>query len=230
MFSFTKATVVSATAEACIFRVHGTGLFDVLIQVANRQELEQWCARFNSAGDSPLASFLTCSNGGTTEIDSSSSSNTTGTRTLTTAHEPYPHPKQNSDSRRNLLRQESNVTLESIDNCIHQQPVVSASINDHRLPPPPPNPFSRHSQSSWILTNHCNLTAQRLRVSHLLCDCNLPKSQSLSPSMHRLSRRSTAILLSHILICMMYIFSYFLSLFSLTFFSPHSSLLLSICL
>lgn len=141
---------MSATAEACIFRVHGTGLFDVLIQVANRQELEQWCAWFNSAGDSPLASFLTCSNGGTTQTDSSDSSS--ATRTLTVHEACMHHTKKQTDSRRHLLRQESEITLESMDSCFHQ-PVVStesydrghgahASTTDHQRPPTaPPGPF-----------------------------------------------------------------------------------------
>lgn len=40
--------IISSSGDEHIIKVRGNGRSDVLIQVARQQELELWCARFNS--------------------------------------------------------------------------------------------------------------------------------------------------------------------------------------
>ncbi|KAI9018771.1 hypothetical protein CLU79DRAFT_288624, partial [Phycomyces nitens] len=47
VFSYSHASPASLSPEAFILKVHGDGLCDVLIQVSDKQALEQWCDWFN---------------------------------------------------------------------------------------------------------------------------------------------------------------------------------------
>lgn len=121
MFSYSDASVVSSTEGAYIFRVRGRRLFDVHIQVASPEDLEQWCAWFNSTkgtasgaliASNNTASFLSSSRG-TAPTAGEEESKDMELRELT-------RKKNNLTSERHLLdRQESNITLESVDTCMH---------------------------------------------------------------------------------------------------------------
>lgn len=47
VLGYYRASVVSSKEDAYIFKVHGRGMYDVLLQVGSQQELEQWCGWFN---------------------------------------------------------------------------------------------------------------------------------------------------------------------------------------
>jgi hypothetical protein len=56
--------VVSSKKDAYILKVHGLHFYDILIQVANQDDLQQWCQWFNSKPTQPtkhhpLYSFFT---------------------------------------------------------------------------------------------------------------------------------------------------------------------------
>ncbi|KAI8376579.1 uncharacterized protein BYT42DRAFT_534211 [Radiomyces spectabilis] len=49
VFGYSRASIASCVPEAYVLKVHGLGLSDILIQVANASDLEQWHIWFNDA-------------------------------------------------------------------------------------------------------------------------------------------------------------------------------------
>ncbi|ORY91838.1 7 transmembrane sweet-taste receptor of 3 GCPR-domain-containing protein [Syncephalastrum racemosum] len=121
VFSYSDASIVSSSEGAYIFRVRGRRLFDVHIQVATPEDLEQWCAWFNSTKGTSSGAFVS-SNNTASFLSSSRDTAPTGRGEESKDMElrELTKMKSNLTAERHLLdRQESNITLESVDTCMH---------------------------------------------------------------------------------------------------------------
>ena len=136
MFGYSRATIVSSKRDAYILRIHGTSMFDVLLQVAGPQELENWLRWFNSSGAS--------SSGGSTTLTSNTCL-TSPTSSTSQAAESSGNKWNKNDSgltaRKHLLaeRQESSITLETIESNISgiNGPPVTELDYSQMVPPVP---------------------------------------------------------------------------------------------
>ncbi|KAI8145338.1 periplasmic binding protein-like I [Fennellomyces sp. T-0311] len=147
VFGYSRATIVSSKRDAYILRIHGASMFDVLIQVASPQELEDWMRWFNSGG--------TSSSGASTTLTSNTCL-TSPTSSTNQAAESSGNKWIKNDSgltaRKHLLaeRQESSITLETMDSGI-SGPLVTELDYSQMVPPVPTNLLStRRSLASSV--------------------------------------------------------------------------------
>ncbi|KAI9313079.1 7 transmembrane sweet-taste receptor of 3 GCPR-domain-containing protein [Dichotomocladium elegans] len=126
VLGYTRASIVSCVPEAYIFKVHGKGFYDVLVQVGSQQELEQWCSWFNdqNAGSKSYA------NTNQRQTRSSSSGMTTTLATTTPPADDFSIDK----SMLLVDRHQSSITLETMDSCINAPRVTENARSPFNLP------------------------------------------------------------------------------------------------
>ncbi|KAI8373243.1 uncharacterized protein BYT42DRAFT_536616 [Radiomyces spectabilis] len=143
VFSYTHATNVSSSStEGHVLKVHGTGFYDVYIQLATRDDAECWHTWFNSKdpGFDPENTLLTSRSCLTTRstMVASTDKKSDSTQKL---------KKEDSSDRYLLERQESGITIETVE---------SAVSTLHRLPSPlqiaDQHPYYMHVPSPSTLT------------------------------------------------------------------------------
>ncbi|KAI8343029.1 7 transmembrane sweet-taste receptor of 3 GCPR-domain-containing protein [Chlamydoabsidia padenii] len=90
VFGYSHASVESATKGAYVLKLHGLHFYDIMVQVANEEDLQQWCNWFNSKpsltlqpqGKHQQHSFLTKSSDGVNTITSAIN------KAISTQHQP----------------------------------------------------------------------------------------------------------------------------------------------
>ncbi|KAI9497751.1 hypothetical protein BDB00DRAFT_936177 [Zychaea mexicana] len=161
VFGYNRATIESSQSDAYILRVHGSSVTDVLIQVASHQELENWLGWFNSsnngfssssaaattsAGSSTLTCLTSPTNSVTKYIIPSIADNYNGNK-----NKKYDNIKNNDSgitARQHLLpdRQESNITLETLDSGVSGPLVTELNYSQMMLPSALPITLSETQQ------------------------------------------------------------------------------------
>ncbi|KAF7721643.1 hypothetical protein EC973_004341 [Apophysomyces ossiformis] len=129
VFGYTHASVVNSSRDKYIFKVHGVHCWDLVVQVATKQDLENWCGWFNS----------------NPEVYYSSSSRTFLTsNTCITTRSYYSGPQKklkenvkDTDTQNQLLLEgdESGITLETLDSCANA-PIVTELPHQFSCPLP----------------------------------------------------------------------------------------------
>ncbi|KAI7850017.1 hypothetical protein BDC45DRAFT_609119 [Circinella umbellata] len=181
IFGYNRATIESSKQNTYILRVHGTNVFDVLIQVANLQELESWLGWFNtqknttpSLKSGSSSTTFTSSSGNTTCLTSPTTTSYTYSPTrsnksmdIILSRKKYVRNDSGLSARQQLLsestRQESNITLETIENVgpfvtpsdfnasQPHQQVLSSPFTATSIPPTPLTIPETHSTHNTIL-------------------------------------------------------------------------------
>ena len=137
MLGYYRASVVSSKEDAYIFKVHGRGMYDVLLQVGSQQELEQWCGWFNYQNGSANNWMFQRQSVSTNTCVTTQASNTStadGSTMVGGSNKNFKdfNLEQTGSSQQNLFSleegQESGMIL---DSCVNA-PIVSESIAPYR--------------------------------------------------------------------------------------------------